>query len=73
MSEADEDDDTLPSVLAVPCLYTFVPEEATDDYLVGFVEGRYDSLNEGLPGADVEREREQARAELQRRRAKAPV
>jgi len=70
---SEEDDDTLPSVLAVPGVFTFVPEEAETEYLTGFVEGRYDSLNEGMPGADVEKEREMARAELKRRQAKPPV
>lgn len=45
--------------------WTFVPEECTDEFLQGFVEGRYDSMNSD-PDL-VEREREQAKAELSRR------
>lgn len=57
------------SVLAVPVTYKFVPEEADTEYLQGFVEGRYDSMNATDDDDDplVEEERAMARAELVRR------
>jgi hypothetical protein len=58
--------DDLPSVLAVPGQWQFVPEELDNEALLGFYEGRYDSLNEGNDEL-VAKEREQARAELVRR------
>lgn len=61
-----KDLDGLPSALAVPCEWEFHPEELNDDHLLGFLEGRYDSLNEGNDEL-VAKEREQARSELIRR------
>lgn len=61
-----------PGPLAVPCTYTFVPEEAKTEYLLGFVEGRYDSMNLGEDKL-VEQEREMARAELRRRGIPVPA
>lgn len=58
--------DDLPSILAVPCEYQFVPTEMEDEHLLGFYEGRYDSMNEGNDEL-VAKEREQARVELVRR------
>jgi len=53
-------------ILAVPGDYTFMPEDCEDDYLIGFVEGRYDSINAGNDKL-VAKEKEQAREELRRR------
>jgi hypothetical protein len=64
MSTTPEDD--LPSIFAVPCEWQFVPEELDDEQLLGFFEGRYDSMNEGNDEL-VAKEREQARMELVRR------
>lgn len=60
-----------PSLLAVPGPWIFAPEEAETEYLLGFVEGRYDSMNAG-DDAVVQRELEQARAELERRGVPVP-
>jgi hypothetical protein len=59
-------DDDLPSILAVPGEWQFVPEELSDDELLGFFEGRYDSMNEGDDEL-VAKEREAARVELIKR------
>jgi hypothetical protein len=59
-------DDDLPSILAVPGEWQFVPTEMDDEHLLGFFEGRYDSMNEGDDEL-VAKEREQARQELIRR------
>lgn len=53
----------IPSVLAVPAVWEFVPEEASTEYLRGLLEGTYDGMN----GPLTEEEREQARRELERR------
>lgn len=53
----------LPSVLAVPCHFTFVPEECETEYLEGLLMGRYD----GMDGELTELELDQAKAELAKR------
>lgn len=59
--------DVLPTgLLAVPAKWTFKPEEMSTEDLQGFVEGRYDSMNEG-DDALVTKEREQAKEELRKR------
>ncbi len=58
------------SVLAVPATWQFTPEDMTDEHLLGFYEGRYDSMNEGDDEESqktVAKEREIARLELIRR------
>jgi hypothetical protein len=60
-----------PSLLAVPGRWTLVPEEAETEYLVGLVEGRYDSMNAGDDDL-VQRDLKQARAELERRGVPVP-
>lgn len=55
-----------PGPLAVPCTWTFVPEEAETEYLQGLVEGRYDSMNAGDDEQEAQ-DIEAARAELRRR------
>lgn len=62
---ADEIGD-LPSVLAVGSLWEFDPQDCTIEYLVGFIEGRYDSMNEGNEEL-VRQEKILAREELVRR------
>lgn len=54
------------SMLAVPGEWTFVPEECDTEYLIGFLEGLYDSMNEHDP-VKAAHERTMARAELKRR------
>lgn len=66
---------TLPTtLLAVPGTWTFQPEECDNEYLAGFIEGRYDSMNASDDPDDpvVAKEVEQARAELHRRGVTVP-
>jgi hypothetical protein len=61
-------DNEYPSVLAwrgnEP--WQFTPSECTTPFLIGFVTGYYDSMNEGSDEL-VAREKEMAREELKRR------
>jgi hypothetical protein len=59
-------EDDLPSILAVPGQWQFVPEDLSDEDLLGFFEGEYDSMNEGDDEL-VAKERERARVELVKR------
>jgi hypothetical protein len=58
--------DLPPGPLAVPVKYDFVPRECTTEYLIGFLKGDYDSMNDG-DDARVASERELARLELKGR------
>jgi len=55
-----------PGPLAVPCDWTFIPEECETEYLQGLVEGRYDGMNAGDDRQEA-KDIEAARAELRRR------
>ena len=68
-----EGDADLPSVLdwSGNEPWEFVPSECDTEYLLGFVEGRYDSMNEGNDEL-VAKERKMAREELARRGVPVP-
>jgi hypothetical protein len=59
------------SLLAVPGNWVFVPEECDTAYLLGFVQGTYDSMNAGDNEEEAE-ERARARVELARRGVQVP-